>query len=208
MDSTDGQAIVTGRSGAGETRFRLLAAASELIGESGWGRVTTRAIAERAGLPHGTVSYHFRGKQELLVEAAQRTVRQMFPMETLREATSLEDLITAAAAGRDSARSIGEGGAAAVLMEAMREGTRDPALREGLATILLDYRRLVARLVESDQRQGRISSRATPELLATLVLAAGDGLWLHSLLDPGLDMASGVEALMDLIVRQGSESAP
>ena len=31
--------------------------------------MTTRAVAERAGLPHGAVSYHFRGKQELLTEA-------------------------------------------------------------------------------------------------------------------------------------------
>ena len=33
-----------------------MAAAAELIAELGWGRVTTRAVAERAGLPHGAVA--------------------------------------------------------------------------------------------------------------------------------------------------------
>ena len=69
MDSPVGQ--VRGATAASApTREQLMAAAAELIAELGWGRVTTRAVAERAGLPHGAVSYHFRGKQELLTEAA------------------------------------------------------------------------------------------------------------------------------------------
>ncbi len=52
----------------------------------------TRAVAERAGLPHGTVSYHFRGKQELLTEAALNTVERMFPIEELEAVETLEDL--------------------------------------------------------------------------------------------------------------------
>ena len=66
MDKSNGQ---SGRTAASApTREKLMAAAAELIAELGWGRVTTRAVAERAGLPHGAVSYHFRGKQELLTE--------------------------------------------------------------------------------------------------------------------------------------------
>ncbi len=46
-------------------------------------RVRTRAVAERAGLPHGAVSYHFRGKQELLTEAALYTFAQAIPLADL-----------------------------------------------------------------------------------------------------------------------------
>ncbi len=74
MDKTDGQDVrhsPPGRRTAASagTRERLLVAAAELIGELGWGGVTTRGVAERAGLPHGAVSYHFN-KRELLIEAA------------------------------------------------------------------------------------------------------------------------------------------
>ncbi|HEY7419656.1 MAG TPA: helix-turn-helix domain-containing protein [Ktedonobacteraceae bacterium] len=72
MNRPDGQSSWTNtkRDASTPTRQRLLDAAAELIAECGWGQVTTRAIAERASLPHGTVSYHFQGKQELLTEAA------------------------------------------------------------------------------------------------------------------------------------------
>ena len=61
-----------------------MTAAAELIAELGWGRVTTRAVAERAELPHGAVSYHFRGKQELLAEAALHAFQQAIPVEHSR----------------------------------------------------------------------------------------------------------------------------
>ena len=85
MDKPDGQDTAASRRGPGseQTRVRLLRAAAELIAEQGWGAVRTRAVAERAGLPHGTVSYHFRGKQELLTEAALYTVARAVPLEGL-----------------------------------------------------------------------------------------------------------------------------
>jgi hypothetical protein len=54
MDKSNGQAGRTAASAP--TREKLMAAAAELIAELGWGRVTTRAVAERAGLPHGALT--------------------------------------------------------------------------------------------------------------------------------------------------------
>jgi AcrR family transcriptional regulator len=71
----------TRRTGGGATRQRLLTAAAELIAEVGWGQVTTRAVTERAGLPHGAVSYHFRGKRELLGDAAMHAFSDALPPE-------------------------------------------------------------------------------------------------------------------------------
>src|SRR5689334_11018417 len=75
------------------TRERLMGAAAELIAELGWGRVTTRAVADRAGLPHGAVSYHFRGKQELLIEATMDAFERAVPAEDFAARTSVADLI-------------------------------------------------------------------------------------------------------------------
>ncbi|MQS10352.1 helix-turn-helix domain-containing protein, partial [Streptomyces alkaliphilus] len=49
-----------------ERRTQLLTAASEVMREQGVAAATTRAIAERAGLPHGSVHYCFGGKTALL----------------------------------------------------------------------------------------------------------------------------------------------
>jgi AcrR family transcriptional regulator len=55
--------------------------------------VTTRAVAERAGLPHGAVSYHFRGKQELLTEAAMFAFARAVPADEFAALAGVQDLI-------------------------------------------------------------------------------------------------------------------
>jgi AcrR family transcriptional regulator len=201
MDSPSGQ-VTSGvaRAGSAPTRRRLLRAAAQLIAEVGWGRVTTRAIAARAGLPHGTVSYHFRGKQALLTEAAVHTVEQMFPPAQLEAVRSVDDLVNLATSWMADPESTDPVGPA-VLLEAMRESTRDAVLRERIASALRAYRKLVAGLVRAEQRStpGRPSPVLTPSAVATLFVAAGDGLWLHALLDPRLDIAGAAEAMRVLL---------
>jgi AcrR family transcriptional regulator len=50
-------------------RDALLDAAVAVIAEQGWGAVTVRAVAERAEVSPGTVTYHFASADELLVAA-------------------------------------------------------------------------------------------------------------------------------------------
>src|SRR6266568_4861549 len=172
MASSAGQSIRPNERGRGSavTRQRLLTAAAELIAELGWGRVTTRAVAARAGLPHGAVSYHFRGKQELLAEAALRTVEQAFPIAELEALETMADLMAVASARLGDREAI-DPVLSAVMLEAMRESARDPAVRERIAA------------------------------LATLLAAAADGLLLHALLDPDVDITEALTALQTLLTR-------
>lgn len=55
----------TGNRGA-ETRVALLRAAVAVVEREGLHAVTTRRVAEEAGLPHGTVHYWFADKADLL----------------------------------------------------------------------------------------------------------------------------------------------
>lgn len=180
------------------TRQRLLDAAAVLIAEVGWARVTTRAVAERAELPLGTVSYHFRGKQELLSQAALETVEGIFPMSELAAVETLAELlglIKTSVGHRDSFDPVLSG----VLMETMRESGRDPVLAERMATLLADYRRLLIELVRTEQERGAVAADADPAALASLIAAAGDGLLLHALLDSEIDAVSAVESLLTLL---------
>lgn len=199
MDSASEQAPEPGeRPKSAETRRRLLTAAAQLIAESGWGEVRTRAVAERAGLPHGTVSYHFRDKRELLTEAAMQTVERMFPVAELQALETIEELMplfTAWSADGETIDPVGRG----VLMEAMRESERNPALRRRLAALLADYRRVVAGLVRAEQHGEAATEGPSPDALATLIAAAGDGLLLHALLDSELETESAFEALLALL---------
>ena len=178
-------------------------AAAELIAELGWGRVTTRAVAERAGLPHGAVSYHFRGKQELLRDSAMHAFQQAIPVEQFAALDTVEALI-----GLIAAEVAGPEGVDPVLsrlmLEAMREAERDPVLRERMGAMLGQYRRTMVEVVRAEQRLGQVFDGAPPEALATLLAAVGDGLLLHVLLDPQLDVRGSVDSLRSLLAPRGS----
>ncbi|MFJ3670286.1 TetR/AcrR family transcriptional regulator [Streptomyces sp. NPDC090106] len=53
-------------------RDRIIEAALDVIAEHGVRGATQRRIADAAGVPLGSVTYHFEGGQELLVEAFTR----------------------------------------------------------------------------------------------------------------------------------------
>ena len=198
MDSPDGQQRSNRTPNSEETRLRLLRAAAELIAELGWGRVTTRGVAARAGLPHGTVSYHFRGKQELLTDAALHVFERAFPIDQLEALEALPDLVALfepwMREQSDEDKIVSRVG-----IEAMLESERNAVLRERMAAMLGDFRRAVARLAKAAQERGNAPAEISPEALATLLGAVGDGLFLHSRLDPELDAGQALAALKVLL---------
>jgi AcrR family transcriptional regulator len=56
-------------SGGADTRQQILDAARELFAEKGFERTTMRAVGERAGVDPALISYWFRSKDGLLLEA-------------------------------------------------------------------------------------------------------------------------------------------
>jgi len=196
MDKSIGQAGRTAASAA--TRERLMAAAAELIAELGWGRVTTRSVAERAGLPHGAVSYHFHGKQELLIEATMFAFQRAVPVEDFAARTTVADLIGLIAAEVGDRHAI-DPVTSRLMFEAMREAERDPALRERMGGMLGEYRQLMVQAVRADQQRRAVFDGAPADAIATLLAAVGDGLLLHVLLDPELDVAAALDALRALL---------
>ncbi len=173
-----------------------MTAAAELIAELGWGRVTTRAVAARAGLPHGSVSYHFHGKQELLIEAALEAFQRAIPLADFEALRTTDDLLGLIAAEVGDAT---DPVLSRLMLEAMREAERDLGLRERMGAMMSEYRRLIIAIVQADQQQRTVFDGAPADAIATLVGAAGDGLLLHALLDPELDVAAAIEALRALL---------
>ena len=59
------------------TRAALLDAVLQSLLEDGYANVTTRRIAERAGVSQGTQQHHFASKRELVVAALRYAVQQL-----------------------------------------------------------------------------------------------------------------------------------
>lgn len=159
-----------------QTRARLLRAAGELIAERGWGSVTTRLVAERAGVRPGLVHYHFSSVTDLLIEAALRVVRA----ETGRMTAAVTALpgeqgltLLLEAAGSYTP----EDTTTLVFTETMLAATRHERLRGELAGVLRECREILARWLRD---QGAADDASAS---AAVLLAAFDGLVLHRIID-------------------------
>ncbi|GAB3219817.1 TetR/AcrR family transcriptional regulator [Glycomyces halotolerans] len=172
-------------------RDRLLAAAAELIGEVGWSAVSTRTLAERAGVRPGLVHYHFESLQALLRQAAIAAMSRVLDdtAAVLTDAASPADAAEAMLLELD--RYDGTDPTSLLFTEAYLAATRDPELRDRMNELMTGFRRdFAATLAEA--------GHPTPEAAACLVLAAFDGFILHKGLDPALSAAHLAPAIRQI----------
>ncbi|WP_375128586.1 TetR/AcrR family transcriptional regulator [Nonomuraea sp. GTA35] len=166
------------------TRQRLLDAAVALVPEVGWGGVTTRLVAERAGVAPGVVHYHFASVTDLLVAAGLGFTSGLLDL-LATELTARQDVGEAVdwLLGELS-RYSGTDPASLLVVEMFLAATRLPELREGLGEQVGRFRATVASwLVERGYR-------GDPAAAAAMLAASVDGIMLHRALDPGLDPAA------------------
>jgi DNA-binding transcriptional regulator YbjK len=113
-------------------RERILQATLQLIGEQGLGAVTNRAVAERAGVSPGSLTYHFASQTELLRESLLRFVTdEAQRLEALADGLegTTADIAEVAAAVQAVVQNAGRHEQLAQ-MELYLQAARDPELRE------------------------------------------------------------------------------
>lgn len=175
------------------SRRALIDAGVELLAEGGWPGLTTRAIARRAGLNHGLVHYYFGGLGNLR-QAIATTVVERSLLSVVDELATASDWPTAAA--RFIARA--------------NDWSNSPESRqvaELIATALRDddVRALTAAALHTARQKTTVWLNqlgvTEPDSLATVLVALLDGIVLHRLVDPELDLADAARAIARLQLR-------
>jgi DNA-binding transcriptional regulator YbjK len=154
-----------------ERRDRIIDAALEVIAEGGVAGTSHRRVADRAGVPLGSMTYHFTNMDELLREAFTRFATRMSEQFTAR---------IAAAANRDALvetvvhlvhDDLASGTDDLVLsLELYTLAARQPAFRQITHDWMRRSRQALERLVDA---------RTAHELDALI-----EGLFIHISLDP------------------------
>jgi AcrR family transcriptional regulator len=170
------------------TRRRILDAASTLVAERGWGAVSTRLVAQRAGVNPALVHYHFGSKEALLRRAVVETIEAEIAaaVQPLLAADRLTEGLDAAFSAIDRFDPASPSGV--LLAEAMLRATRDPAVRATMATELAGFRRELAQRLRSAIAAGEVRSDLDPDATACALAALLDGLLLHRLADPAVEL--------------------
>jgi AcrR family transcriptional regulator len=155
-----------------EVRQRLLAAAAELIAERGWSAVSTRILAERAGVTPSVVHYHFPSVRAVLTESAVTAMREVLvaTQGVFAEGVSPRDVVDAMIASIE--RYDGTDPMSQLFTETYLAATRDEQLRAQLEALVADFKVRVTDWLT-------IYQVAEPEATALVLAAAIDGLALH-----------------------------
>lgn len=175
-------------------RRRLLSAATELIPEHGWEAVSTRLVAEQAGVTPGLVHYHFTSLSALLREAALTAIGQLSSelaaalADDPDPATGLSRLL------RMLDEYAGDDPVSLLFVETYLAATRELELQRDLRGLIADLNAPVARWLAANDVP---DSEAT----AAVVTSAIDGLMLHRALDSSLTAATVAPVLSRLVVR-------
>ncbi|OYO25311.1 TetR family transcriptional regulator [Enemella dayhoffiae] len=181
----------TGTKG-GRRREQILAAAVELFGEVGYRGTSLRDIAQRVGITHPGLLYHFHSKQELLSAVLERRDNTNDDVFHLKEQPSAREHVKR-------------------VLELAAHNATIPGMVELFATLSAEstdpdhpahdyftqrYRKIVGinqQIFDDLARDGELREGVDPALLGSSFTALMDGLQIQWLYDPS--SVNMVEAL-------------
>ncbi|QKS12725.1 TetR family transcriptional regulator [Curtobacterium sp. Csp1] len=178
-----------------ERRDELLDAAALVVRDGGVEALSTRAVAERAGVAHGVVHYAFGARQHLVLALLERQARDVLP-RVLAAAEEHDDLAGALDAGVSAYLALVRAEPERFLLLESLSGTAlggDDALVRGERALWHDS--LVAAIERWTARHG-VALAEPPAVVADAVLALVDGLGRAAWSDPDGSATDRARALL------------
>ncbi|MCX8073744.1 MAG: TetR/AcrR family transcriptional regulator [Candidatus Binatia bacterium] len=159
--------------------------AIDCFAKYGYAATSIERIAKAAGVTKGALYYHFKDKQELLLESVKHRVGQ-FERRVVQEIASVDD-------PADSIRALGRichehatrSNHRRLIVTLMVEALDTyPALEQLFRDMMRRFRAFVASLVERGQQLGRFRSEVDAQLAAGMFAGAVMGLEIQYYQDP------------------------
>lgn len=153
--------------------------------ESGLAGTSSRAIAEASGVNLAGITYHFGSKEELVSRALLGAIREWINPVLAILRTDMDPVmrlvgaVEALQASYERASDM-----LPVYLEALVRAPRHDALRLGVEELFRELREIISGQLREQKASGYLPAWVDPEALATLFIAAGDGIALHTALEP------------------------
>jgi TetR/AcrR family transcriptional regulator, transcriptional repressor for nem operon len=187
-----------------ETRRALLRAAREAFAEEGLEGPSLDAICARAGFTRGAFYVHFRSREDLVVAVIEETLREFVDGVVAVEgsagdvASTIERYTAVARFLRErSGRPATSSGVPFhQILEAARRAPRIGAL---LRAVSAEARARLERGARAAQAEARLTDRAAPRELATLLLVLALGVLAAEELELPFDLPASRDALLALL---------
>ncbi len=187
-----------------QTRAKLIEAALRVFAEQGYDHATVEEISLAAGYSKGAYYFHFDSKEEMLLELLslwiEERTRRLLRFEDLGSETALSLVkVVESLAYRDASDAQWR----LLLPEIWVQSHRNEKVRKTLHDAYVRWAQMLKKAFEKMERDGLLSLAVRPDVAASLVLAAHDGLALHSAVlpekgEPSQALSTLVSALVAL----------
>lgn len=164
-----------------QTRARLVEAALRVFAEHGYDHATVEEISLAAGHSKGAYYFHFDSKEDIFLELLERWVddqtRRLRAFEGAQGSAAIALMETLDSLLRYDDR---DPHWRLLLPEIWAQSHRNPKVQQMLRSAYARWTELLRSIFEAADREGLISLAVRPDVAASLVLAAHDGLALRS----------------------------
>lgn len=177
-------------------RLEVLDAALRLVAETGFDLTTLQDVADSLGRSKAGVLHHFGSLDNLMLEIVKHRDginRRTFPTKEGAEFDALLDLVA------HNATVPGLIGLFSVVAALAATDATETGRREYFSDLYTRNRSTWTERIERSQKQGHIRADLPPNVIATLIIAALDGLQTQWLLDSDVDMIVHLRALIHLL---------
>jgi len=178
-----------------EKRREILSAAERCFVRDGLQGASISSICAEAQISPGHLYHYFTSKEAIV--SAMIEVRLKEAAARFTKLADGADLLSALFGEMKVTRS----GRPALLLEAMAEAHRNPAMAKALQDHTKGVHVLLSDLLEKGQATGAIDPTLDRHMTASLIISIIDGSKTLSLRDPELDAKKATKALQALIVR-------
>lgn len=179
-------------------RAQILDAAQRCFAERGYHRATMDDLALAAGLSKGSLYWHFRSKEQLLLALFDRIMERIVAATRPERAESAPVLDVILEPGRQLVKELT---ADREVLGSWLEFFGQTPVRARLAAAYRDTRRLFEELLRVGEARGEVGG-ASVSGMAVAITAAFEGLLLQAAVDPDFD-AEAHWAALEVGLRRG-----
>ena len=178
-------------------RQEILDAALDLFAEKGLDGISLSAVGEAVGVTREGMRHYFRSREELLLAvmaAADERIRE-FPVSP--DSDTLLSRIIASIDGKATVPGLI---ALHATLVAGSVASGNASTRAVFTERFENLRAELTRAVEREQARGEIRQDLPPRAVASLLIAASDGLSQQWMLDSRIDIAEGMQLLAKVLL--------
>lgn len=192
---------------AQESRKRLLAAAAAVFVERGFHRSTLQAIGERAGISRGSIGWHFKSKDGLLLAVVEHTFLSWsnhVDHDDVHGMTGLPAVLAVVDAHQRFVLDTPESNA--LFYSLTSEVATEPALLNRVQEMLADGLAIIRQYIVDGVKDGTIRPDVDPDAASQLIYTMLSGVGHQCVLIPGNDPSVVYEQIRASLTRLWSTS--